>query len=157
MTRELQKLFVNNHQTLATAESCTGGNIAHQITRLSGSSAYFLGAVVSYANHVKKEALGVSSFNLENHGAVSEEVATEMVLGVKGLMKSTYAVSTTGIAGPSGAVEGKPVGTVWIAVSGPNNTMASRFQFKGSREEVINATTEKVIFLLSEMVKEDFQ
>ncbi|MGB0390772.1 MAG: CinA family protein [Salibacteraceae bacterium] len=145
MTEELQNIFIDKGITLSTAESCTGGNIAHHITSLSGSSAYFFGSVVSYANSVKRGVLGVSESNLEKFGAVSQQVALEMAKGVRQLMKTDYAVATTGIAGPLGGSEQKPVGTVWIAISGPKQTKAKCFLFEGTRTKIIKATTQAAI------------
>ena len=116
-------------QTVATAESCTGGYIAHLITSISGSSDYFEGAVVSYSNRVKSEMLGVSEKTLETHGAVSREVVTEMAEGARKKLKTDYALAVSGIAGPTGGTEEKPVGTVWIALAGPEGTEAQLFHF----------------------------
>jgi PncC family amidohydrolase len=105
--------------TLGTAESCTGGLVAHYITNLSGSSAFFLGGLVSYANQVKCDLLGVPEAMLLAHGAVSEQVALAMAQGIRRLMGVDVGVSVTGIAGPLGGTETKPVGTVYIAVASP--------------------------------------
>jgi nicotinamide-nucleotide amidase len=102
--------------TLALAESCTGGLIAHHVTNVPGSSAYFLGGVVSYANSIKEEILGVPPATLEERGAVSEETASAMARGARELFRSDIAVSVTGIAGPTGGTESKPVGLVYIAL-----------------------------------------
>lgn len=102
--------------TLALAESCTGGLIAHQVTNVPGSSAYFLGGVVSYANSSKAGVLGVSQATLDERGAVSEETASAMARGARELFRSDVAVSVTGIAGPTGGTEFKPVGLVYIAL-----------------------------------------
>ena len=104
---------------LATAESCTGGLISHRLTNVPGSSAYFLGGVIAYANQVKKEVLGVQPETLAAVGAVSRETALEMAHGVRRLLKSDYALSTTGVAGPTGGTAAKPVGTTYIALVGP--------------------------------------
>ena len=145
---ELQRIFVRNGLTLATAESCTGGNIAHQITLIPGSSEYFFGSVVAYSNSVKESVLGVSSLDVEKYGAVSETVAIQMADGVRMRLKSDYAISTTGIAGPTGDSANKPVGTVWIGISSADTCFAKKFIFKGSREEVIHRSTEKAIELI---------
>lgn len=155
MTEELQSIFVSKGITLSSAESCTGGNIAHQITLRSGSSEYFNGTVVSYLNDVKSNVLGVSKQDLIEFGAVSQPVAIQMAEGVRKLMKTDYSVSTTGIAGPTGGVPGKPVGTVWVGLSGPNGTIAQRHHFKGNREEVISQTTQTVLKLITNLVKEE--
>lgn len=122
--------------TLAVAESCTGGLVSHLVTNMPGSSAYFLGGVVAYGNDVKKKLLGVKASTLRAHGAVSEETALEMASGVRKRLGAGASIAVTGIAGPGGAVPGKPVGTVWIAVSAGKVTTARRFSFKGERAEV---------------------
>lgn len=105
--------------TVSTAESCTGGGVAHALTSLPGSSAYFMGGVVSYQDYVKEEVLGVSAGTIERFGVVSRETVIEMARGAARLLGTHAAVSTSGIAGPSGAEPGKPVGTIWMAaVSG---------------------------------------
>lgn len=124
-------------QTLALAESCTGGYVSHRITRIAGSSAYFIGSAVTYANDLKVRLLGVRPETLESAGAVSRETAVEMAEGVRRTCRSTYGVAVTGIAGPTGGSADKPVGTVWIAVAGPAGTSARRFAFHGERERII--------------------
>ena len=116
-------------KTVATAESCTGGYIAHLITSIAGSSDYFEGAVVSYANRIKTDLLGVQPETLEKYGAVSREVVLEMAEGARQRLKTDYSIAVSGIAGPSGGTEEKPVGTVWIAVSGAEGSEAQRFLF----------------------------
>lgn len=111
-------------ESLAVAESCTGGALAAKFTAMSGASAYFMGGVVAYDNSIKERVLGVSAETLRDHGAVSREVAVQMAEGVRRLCGTTYGVATTGIAGPTGGSDEKPVGTVWMAVSGPRGTVA---------------------------------
>lgn len=123
--------------TLSTAESCTGGYIAHLITQIPGSSAYYQGSVVSYANEVKTKLLGVDTDALAKHGAVSEEVVRQMAEGAKSVLGTTHAVATSGIAGPDGGSEEKPVGTVWIAVSGPDGTVAKKWHTGDHRQRTI--------------------
>ena len=134
--------------TLSTAESCTGGNVAHFITSNPGASVYFKGSVVAYSNEIKKQLLDVNSESLEQYGAVSEQVAREMAVGVKKRMGTDYAVSTTGIAGPDGGTEEKPVGTVWIAVSGKNEVITKKFNFWHNRERNILRSTQSALNLL---------
>lgn len=134
--------------TVATAESCTGGEIAHMITSVPGSSAYFKGSVVSYANEVKVNVLGVQAADLEREGAVSETVVLQMAEGVKKLMHTDYAVSTSGVAGPDGGTPEKPVGTVWIGVATPDKTFARKFVFSFTRERNIAKTAVKALELL---------
>lgn len=124
--------------TISTAESCTGGMIAHVLTLRSGCSAYFKGSVVSYCNEVKERVLGVSRQTIERHTEVSGEVALEMSAGVMRIMDSDVGISTTGIAGPTGAMPGKPVGTVWIAARYGEKASVELHTFAGSRAEVID-------------------
>lgn len=116
--------LVERGESLAVAESCTGGALAAKFTAMSGASAYFMGGVVAYDNSIKEHVLGVSAETLRDHGAVSREVAVQMAEGVRRLFGTTYGVATTGIAGPTGGSDEKPVGTVWMAVSGPRGTVA---------------------------------
>ncbi len=118
------------HQTLAVAESCTGGLISNWITDVAGSSDYFLFSGVTYANQAKTRVLGVKEETLVNHGAVHEQTALEMALGAKQAAGSDWAVSTTGIAGPGGGSDEKPVGTVCIGLAGPGISFSKRFVFK---------------------------
>lgn len=144
----LEKLRIKGY-TLATAESCTGGNIAHRITEVPGSSENFLGSVVSYANSVKEHVLGVSAYDLQTAGAVSEPVVLGMAEGVAKLMGTDCSVATSGIAGPGGGTPEKPVGTVWIAARTPQITVAECRQFPGDRARVIDrATTEAIMMLV---------
>ena len=120
-------------KTLASAESCTGGTIAKMITAIPGSSDVFKGTVVSYATSVKEEVLGVNHDDVEKYTVVSQQVAEQMATGVRTLLKTDYAVATTGVAGPGGATEENPVGTVWIAVAGPNGVVSKRCNFGKDR------------------------
>lgn len=124
------------HLNLGTAESCTGGLIAGTLTEVPGSSDVVLGGIVSYANEVKQGVLGVREITLKNKGAVSEETACEMASGARRKLGADVAVSVTGIAGPGGAVEGKPVGTVWVGLSDAAITCAEVHHFDGTREQV---------------------
>lgn len=131
---------------LATAESCTGGGVAEAITRLPGSSAWFQGGVVAYANEVKVALLGVQPQTLSTHGAVSEAVATEMARGATNKARADLGVGVTGIAGPGGASPGKPVGTVWIGWSGPGGAIHTRLRrFEGDREAVRRQAVEAAL------------
>lgn len=122
--------------TVATAESCTGGLVAHRLTNVPGSSAYVRGGVVAYANDAKQRLLGVASTTLASHGAVSEEAAAEMAAGARQSLGADIAVSTTGIAGPDGGTPEKPVGTVCLGLSSADETLAARYQFWGTRDWV---------------------
>lgn len=119
MEEVVGKLLVEQGKTLSTAESCTGGYLAHLITSVSGSSAYFKGSVISYSNEVKVEELQVDLEELEKYGAVSKQVVEQMAIGAQQKLKTDYCLSTSGIAGPDGGTEEKPVGTVWIALVTP--------------------------------------
>jgi nicotinamide-nucleotide amidase len=135
--------------TLSTAESCTGGNIAHVITQIAGSSEYFVGSVVSYCNEVKNKLLKVPNEVLNTVGAVSQPTVEQMVRGVSQLLSTDCAVSTSGIAGPGGGTADKPVGTVWMAAKCGDKIESKCLQLPGSRDRVINrATTEVLIMLL---------
>lgn len=120
-------------KTVASAESCTGGTIAKMITAIPGSSAVFKGTVVSYATEVKENVLGVNHLDVEKYTVVSQHVAEQMAIGVRKLLKTDYAVATTGIAGPDGGTEQTPVGTVWIAVATPDGVVSKINNFGKDR------------------------
>lgn len=148
LAETLGERLSENGKTVATAESCTGGNIAHLITLVAGSSRYYKGSVVSYANEVKEKVLGVRAGDLQQYGAVSEEVVKQMAEGVKRLLKTDYAIATSGIAGPSGGSDEKPVGTVWIAVAGERDCVAEKFLFNTTRDNFIERTSNQAILML---------
>lgn len=135
-------------KTLSVAESCTGGMLASRIVDISGSSDYFLGGVVGYANDVKMRVLGVSEEKLKKFGAVSYEVASDMAVGIKGITGSDYALSTTGVAGPTGGTRTKPVGLVYIGLASPDGVFVREYRFKGTREAIRRRTTQSALFLL---------
>jgi len=136
MEEAIGELLIAKGKTLSAAESCTGGEIAHIITTVAGSSAYFLGSVTSYAISVKEKVLGVPHALIEEKGVVSAEVAAAMAEGVRRLTGSDYAVATTGLAGPGGD-DVNPVGTVWIGVAGPHGTTTEKHCFKSDRKRNI--------------------
>ncbi len=140
--------------TLSAAESCTGGEIAHLITSVPGSSAYFLGSVTSYAISVKEQVLGVPGEVIERCGVVSSEVAAAMAEGVRRLTGSDYSVSTTGLAGPSGDAF-NPVGTVWIGVAGPRGTKTVRYVYKNDRKRNIERFAASALNFLRIFMLED--
>lgn len=135
--------------TISTAESCTSGALASRITSVPGASEYFIGSVVAYSNEVKKNQLGVSDEVLNSFGAVSEEAIKAMALGAKKLFGTDYAIATSGIAGPGGGVDEKPVGTVWIGIATPDVIMAEKFQMGKGRERVVRKT---VLAALSRLI-----
>jgi nicotinamide-nucleotide amidase len=134
LTELVGDLLKKNGETLSVAESCTGGGLGAAITDIAGSSAYFEGGIISYSNEVKKNSLGVKQETLDSFGAVSEQTAIEMAKGVRKKLNSDYGISITGIAGPGGGTEEKPVGTVWIGLSDKNDTFAKKFVFSKSRQ-----------------------
>lgn len=122
--------------TISVAESCTGGMLGAELTKIRGSSAWFIGGTIAYANQVKIQELGVNAALFDTVGAISQEVATQMAEHVRQRCGTTWGVSITGIAGPGGGTEHKPVGTVWIALAGPDGTQSVRYQFGGERHAV---------------------
>jgi PncC family amidohydrolase len=134
--------------TVATAESLTGGNVSARITAISGSSGYFLGGIVAYSNAAKASLLGVSEETLATRGAVSAECAREMAEGARRAFGADFAVATTGIAGPGGATERKPVGLVYIGLAGPDGMTTEEFRFPGGRAVVTDASTEAALLML---------
>jgi PncC family amidohydrolase len=146
-------LLAGKGWTLAAAESCTGGLISHLITNIPGSSAYFLGGVVAYANKTKEQVLGVRRELLIAHGAVSREVALAMAQGVRRLLGADVGLAATGIAGPSGGTPQKPVGTVFIAVSGPLGDEVRRVLATFDREGNKRFSAEAALELLAEKLK----
>ena len=141
-------LLKTRGETLATAESCTGGNIAHRFTAMPGASEYFKGGVVAYSNEVKIALLGVGPESLNRYGAVSQSVAEQMAEGVRRATGATYGISTTGIAGPTGGTPEKPVGTVWMAVATPNGVFSRRMVFGSVRSQNIERASSNCINLL---------
>lgn len=135
--------------TLALAESCTGGLISAKITDVPGSSDYFLGSVVAYANSAKEAVLGTRAATLKRHGAVSAETAREMALGARKRLGADISAAITGIAGPGGGAEDKPVGLVFIAVSKGTKTVVERFVFKGPRKSVRRQAAEAALRMLA--------
>lgn len=135
---------------LAVAESCSGGYLAHDITAVAGSSDYFLGGVVSYSNSLKENLLGVKAETLAKHGAVSKEVVCEMARGIRRITGAEVALATSGIAGPGGATENKPVGQVWVGIDHPGGTVGVVFQFGRRRDRNIRMSS---TFALNELRK----
>ena len=142
------KLLTAAGNTLSTAESCTGGYIAHRVTAIPGSSAYFQGSIISYSNDIKTSLLDVPKEMLEKHGAVSESVVRCMAEQVRIKLRTDYSIAASGIAGPTGATDEKPLGLVWIAVSGPQGTETRKLQLGTGRERVIHETALYALNLL---------
>ena len=151
----LGELLKQKNSTIATAESCTGGRLAAALNAQSGSSEYYMGSVVAYANEVKEQVLGVEHDTLINYGAVSEQTVREMAEGVRHLMHTDYAIATSGIAGPTGGTEDKPVGTVWIAWATPQGTVAERYQFGVARlrEQITQRAVTTALVRMIQLVK----
>lgn len=145
-------LLNNKVMTFATAESCTGGNIAHKITLIPGSSQVFKGAAVTYATPIKTKVLGVPAETIEKHGVVSQEVVEMMAKGVRELMDADFGVAVTGVADPSGGTEITPVGSVWIGVASPTGVVSELFHLGRERENVINRATVMAYEMLREAI-----
>ncbi len=155
MAEVIGRMLVSKNKKLAVAESCTGGYISHLITSVPGSSAFFYGSITAYSNLVKENVLGVNDKILAEFGAVSEQVAKEMAIGARKVFNADYAVATTGIAGPSGGTEEKPVGTIWIAVASEKNVIAMKFVFGDNRERNISRSSQTALQMLrKEILKE---
>lgn len=142
------QFLLNNGATMATAESCTGGFIAHSITSVPGCSAWFKGSIVAYSNEIKTKLLKVNPTDLLENGAVSQIIVEQMAEGVRESLNVDYAVATSGIAGPDGGTTDKPVGTVWIAVATPDKTYSKRFNFANNRERNIIRSGQTALDLL---------
>ena len=146
------KMLQAQNKTMATAESCTGGYIAHLITSIPGSSAYYKGSIISYANDAKENILGVKHETLITLGAVSEETVVEMVKGAVTRLKADYAVATSGIMGPDGGTDEKPAGMVWIAVGNNQKVEAKQFNFRFDRIRNINMTAYTALNMLRKFI-----
>nr|WP_319398392.1 competence/damage-inducible protein A [uncultured Carboxylicivirga sp.] len=144
----LGELLKQNGKTVSTAESCTGGYIGHLLTSIPGSSAYFRGGIIAYENDVKARLLGVSSDDLNQYGAVSQPVVEQMALGAKTALGTDYAIATSGIAGPDGGTEDKPVGTVWIAIAGDFGVISKKYQFGKMRDRNIHRSADTGMVML---------
>ncbi len=142
------RILADKKETVSVAESCTGGYLAHQFTKVSGSSAYFMGGIISYDNAVKINQLGVKPETLHTYGAVSEQTVIEMSENVRKLMKTTYGLATSGVAGPHGGTPKKPVGTIWIAISSEKETITKQLTLGGFREQNIHLTAINILNLL---------
>ncbi|MFN7675846.1 CinA family nicotinamide mononucleotide deamidase-related protein [Flavobacterium sp.] len=151
------RLLTQQGKTISTAESCTGGKIAQMLTSVSGASHYFRGSVVSYATDTKVTVLGVSQTTIEEYSVVSAEVAKEMAIGIQKIMKTDYAIATTGNAGPSKEEGKSEIGTVFIALATPKNIFVEEFNFGQPREKVIDRTANKAMELLQKEILKNVQ
>lgn len=156
---QIGELLIQKGLKLVLAESCTGGLISHRITNVAGSSAYFLGSLISYSYEAKEEWLGVKHSTLEKYGAVSRETVIEMARGARAFLKKHFPIekviglSVSGIAGPGGGTLDKPVGTVWIGLSAEGGEDAWQFLWKGNREENKEQSAQKALQVLLEYLK----
>ena len=145
LEKKAGQLLLERRLTIACGESCTGGLLTSRLTDIAGSSAYVQGSVVSYSNAIKNSHLNVSLETLEVHGAVSQETASEMSQGVRKNLQADIGVGITGIAGPDGGTEKKPVGLVYISVAGPKGTVTLQNIFSGTRQEIKSQATDKAL------------
>jgi PncC family amidohydrolase len=155
LSKQVLEAFESRGLTLATAESCTGGLIAFEFTRIPGASSVYNGGVVAYANHVKTDILGVDTELIEKCGAVDSNVAVQMACGVRRITGSDYAISTTGIAGPDGGTSEKPVGLVYIGISASDRTIVEKLLLDGDRDMIRNDTAVQALKRLIDVVTAD--
>lgn len=146
--------LIERQQTVAVAESCTGGLLGAELTRQAGSSAYFKGGILAYCNELKASLLKVPREVLREHGAVSAECAAAMAEGARRQAGSDWALSVTGIAGPGGATLDKPVGLVYLGLAGPHETQTKRFLFQGDRDQIRQQSVQAALHLLREALQE---
>lgn len=144
--------LIAKKQTIATAESCSGGLLAHRLTEVSGASNYYLGGIIAYSNELKIKLLGVSSQTLDQYGAVSEQTALEMARGCQRHLGVDYAVATTGISGPIGGTDEKPLGTVWIAIASPTEVKATKYVFRTTRTQHQERTANQALYDLWQII-----
>ncbi|MFW5708160.1 MAG: competence/damage-inducible protein A [Bacteroidota bacterium] len=149
------RLLEERGRTVCTAESCTGGFVAHRITSIAGSSAWFTGSVVAYDNRIKTGVLGVEQHLLDEYGAVSGPVVEQMAYGVQQMFDTDYAIATSGIAGPGGGTQEKPVGTVWISVASRKRVVSRHFLFGDDRQRNIHRSSTAALAMLREIILED--
>lgn len=155
ISREISELMWKDGITLATAESCTAGNLAAAITAIPGSSHYYKGGVVAYANQVKENLLNVNTATIETYGVVSEETVCEMVRGAMETLKTDYAIATSGVAGPGGGTHELPVGTIWIAAGGRNKIVTMKLEGDDGRDQNIAKATNSALHLVRDLLKEE--
>jgi nicotinamide-nucleotide amidase len=152
LSKAIGAMLRERKETIGTAESCTGGYLSHMLTSVPGSSEYYMGSVIPYAYELKTLLLDISEDMLNTYGAVSEEVVTAMANGARKKLGVTWALATSGIAGPGGATPTKPVGTIWIACSGPNGTKSRLLRLNRDRMSNIEYTSIAALVLLRRMM-----
>ncbi len=148
LSKEISEIFWKEGFSLSTAESCTAGNVAAIITVVPGSSHFYKGGIVAYANELKQNILQVKAETLENYGAVSEETVIEMVKGAMQVFNTDFAVATSGIAGPAGGTPEKPVGTIWVAAGCKDKIVTAKLSEDNGRDKNIQSATKKTLQLL---------
>ena len=153
LVKEVALELINKNITIATAESCTGGLLAHYLTSISGSSTFFIQGIISYSNQAKESLLDVSKKTLENHGAVSEQTAYEMAVGIRTKAATDIGISTTGIAGPTGGTAEKPVGLVYIGLASQNSMKVKQCTFTGNRIENKESTCFEALQMLKNLLE----
>jgi PncC family amidohydrolase len=150
---KIQKALIASDSTLALAESCTGGLVGHRLTQIAGSSLYFVGGIISYADRIKRDQLDVPQADLEQYGAVSEQVALGMARGVRKVFNTDFGLSVTGIAGPDGGNLEKPVGLTWIAASHADRELVEQYLWDGNRYKNKAASAEAALVLLFRLIE----
>ena len=148
LSKEISEIFWKEGFSLSSAESCTAGNVAAIITAVPGSSHFYIGGIVAYANELKQNILQVKAETLETYGAVSEETVIEMVKGVMQVFNTDFAVATSGIAGPAGGTPEKPVGTIWVAAGCKDKIVTAKLTEDNGRDKNIQSATKKTLQLL---------
>ena len=148
MEIEIGALLTEKKLTISCAESCTGGLLTDRLTNVAGSSAYVKGSVIAYANEIKINLLRVKAETIKNFGAVSRQTAQELAANVRQILNTDIGVSITGIAGPAGGTPEKPLGTVYIGISGPNGDKVQKFRFNGARKEIKEKAVEAALVLI---------
>ncbi|MDD4953711.1 MAG: CinA family protein [Candidatus Omnitrophica bacterium] len=154
IARQIHKLLIKNELTVAVAESCTGGLVSSYLTQNSGSSRYFLLGATVYSNQAKIDILGIPETLIARKGAVCAEVALNMAKRIRKIASSDFGVGITGIAGPGGATQGKPVGTVFIAVASKDKSIYKRFQFSGNRTAIRKRSVMGALKLLAKTMRQ---
>ncbi|MBL4861990.1 MAG: CinA family protein, partial [Crocinitomicaceae bacterium] len=148
LSKVVGDLLIKEDLTLGTVESCTGGAMANEIVSIAGASQYFRGSFVSYANEIKTSLVGINKDDINKHGAVSETIVKQMAQNGREKLNVDYCLSTSGIAGPNGGTEQKPVGLVWIGMAGPSGVVAKKFQFGNARDRNVRRTILTALNLL---------